>query len=222
MDFRHLVLEQDLDAHLARGLGQGPHESGTAGRIGDLVGPRHDIEPGAGAIEPIRSRTVRVPFDPVLLQPIEQVEIVVRIGAHQRPVAEPAHGLLGARPVGEHLIGRILHPDRLLHPIAAPDIETPEAHHGAPADVEILLDDQHRGALLARRDGRDQPAGARPDDHDIHLMVPGDPIRRLGGLARQHGGGGRTGRCARPQEAAAVDRSPGTIFGVSLGSGSLG
>ncbi len=115
----------------------------------------------------------------MLLQPVEQLEIVVRIGAHQLAIAEPAHGLLRARPVGEDFIGRIIHPDRLLHPVAAADIEAAEAHHRAPADVEILLDDEDRGAFLARRDGRDQPAGPGADDHDIHLMVPGEAIRGL-------------------------------------------
>ena len=221
VNFRHLLLEQDFDAHLAGGLRQRPHEAGTARGARHFVGPWHDVQPRARPIETIRSAPVCVPLDPVLFQPIEQVEIVVGIGAHQRAVAEPAHRLLGARPVREHVIRRILHADRLLHPVAAADVEPAIAHHRAPADVEILLDDQHRGALLARRDGRNQPAGAGADDDDIHLAVPADRVRRLRRLRGHRGHGHGTDRCARRQKASPVHRGIGAIFNVVLRIGYL-
>src|SRR5215510_15141685 len=205
MDLGHPVLQQNLDAHLARGRRQGPHEARPATWAGHLVRPRHDVEPRAGAVEAVRDAAIAFPFDTVLLQPIEQVEIVVGIGAHQCAVAEAADGLFRPRPVGEHEIGRIVAAGLLLQAIATANIEAAEAHHGAAADVEIHLDHDHRGAFLACRDRGRKPAGPGADDHDVRLAVPADLL----GLR----GGGRDCGCrpgnsgARGQEAAAVDRS---------------
>ena len=221
MNLGHLVLQQNLDAHRAGGLLQRPHEAGTAAGIGLLIRPAHDVEPRARAIEAVRRAPVGLPLDAVLLQPLEQVEIIVGIGADQLAVAEAADRLLRSRPVREHDIRRILHADRLLHPVAAADVEAAETHHRAPADVEILLDDQHRGALLARRDGGDEAAGAGANDDNIHLAVPIDRVRRLRRLRGQRGHGDRT-RCARGQKAAPVDRGIGGIAGVIRRTGVIG
>src|SRR5262249_2850713 len=80
---------------------------------------------------------------------------------------------------------------------------------------EILLDDQHRGALLAGRDSRDETARAGANDDDVDLTVPSD-IGRL----RQRGGHRSDRRSAnhrtRGQEAAPGYRSPDASFGVVL------
>ena len=49
------------------------------------------------------------------------------------------------------------------------------AQHGVPADVEILLDDDDRGAVVARRHGGCEACGARADDHDISRKIPFHP-----------------------------------------------
>jgi hypothetical protein len=141
----------------------------------------------------------------MLLQPVEQLKIVVGVGAHQRAVAESTHRLFGPRPVREYEIRRVVAAGGLLQAIAAADIEAAEAHHGAAADVEIHLDHDHRGALLACRDRGRKPAGASPDDDDVCLAVPPDLLR-----LRRRGrdcGCRASNRGACCEEAAAIDRS---------------
>ena len=204
VDFGHLLLEQDLDAHLARGLGQRPHEPGTARRAGHFVRPMHDVQPRARAIETVRIGAIAFPSDAVLLQPAEQVEIVVGIGAHELAVGKTAHRLVGARPVFEHLVRRIVLAElaALLEPVAAADIEPAEAHHRAPADVEILLDDDDRGALLARGDGGHETARTAADDDDVRLAIPGDGVCGLRRLRLHRANRDGTGRSTRSEEVA--------------------
>ena len=64
-------------------------------------------------------------------------------------------------------------------PVAAADVEAAEAHHAAAADVEIHLDDDHRGAFFARGDRGRQPAGAGADDDHVGFAVPADLVRGL-------------------------------------------
>jgi len=55
------------------------------------------------------------------------------------------------------------------------------AQHGMPADVEILLNDDDRGAVVARRHGGCEARGAGADDHDISRKIPFHPGIALGG-----------------------------------------
>src|SRR5581483_3826425 len=48
----------------------------------------------------------------------------------------------------------------------------PAAQHGMAADVEILLDYDHRGAMVARRHRCGKARGARADDHDVRQEIP--------------------------------------------------
>jgi hypothetical protein len=147
----------------------------------------------------------------VLLEPGEHVEIVVGVSAHQRAVAEPAHRHLGARPVVKDEVGRVLHADRLLHPVAAADIEPAEAHHAAAADIKVHLDHNDRGALLTRRDRSGQPAGPRADDDDVRFAVPGDGV---GGTRRLRWRcGNRAGGRARCQKASPAQRRRTGVMG---------
>ncbi len=183
-------------------------------------GQRTTFKPRAAVtIQTIRRAAVAFPFDAVLLQPVEQVEIVVGPHPDELAVAEPAHRLLRPRPVGEGEVGGVLDPLRLLQPVAAADIEAAIAHHGAAADVEVLLDDDDRGALLACRDGGDEPAGSRADHDDVGLAVPGDAVRRLG-LCRQRSDGAHRG--AAREEAAAIKCGVVAVrFLRGVGSGHL-
>jgi hypothetical protein len=53
------------------------------------------------------------------------------------------------------------------------------AQHGMTADVEILLDHDHRGAMIARRYRSGQARGAGADDHDVRRKIPLHPGRHL-------------------------------------------
>ena len=162
-------------------------------------------------VEPVGSGAIAFPLDAVLLQPVEQLEIVVRIGAHEFAIAEPTHRTLGPRPVREHEIGGVVDALRLLQAIAAADIEAAEAHHRAAADVEVLLHHQHRRALLARRNRRHQSAGAGADDDDVDLAVPSDRLR-CPGLRRNRRD--RTDHRARGEKAAPVHRRGCATVGI--------
>ena len=181
VDPGHLLLEQDVDAHCPRCLFERADKTGAACGGGRLVRPVHDVQPRAAvAVEPVGRAAVAFPLDAVLLQPVEQVEIVVGPNPDELAVAEPAHRLLRPRPVGEREIGGVLDPLRLLQPVAAADIEAAIAHHGAAADVEVLLHDDDRGTLLTGRDRGDEPACPGTDHDDVGLAVPGDAVRRRG------------------------------------------
>ena len=80
---------------------------------------------------------------------------------------------------------------------------------------KILLDDEHRGAFLARRNGRHEPAGAGADDQHIDLAIPGDPVCRLCGWRGRERNGADSG--AGRQKSSAVDR--GGAIRVLLGAG---
>src|SRR5262249_39942458 len=65
MNFRHLLLQQDFDAHALRGLLQRPDETGAPRWRCGLIGPAHHVQPGAVAVEAIGSAAVCLPLDAV-------------------------------------------------------------------------------------------------------------------------------------------------------------
>src|SRR6185312_15159285 len=60
----------------------------------------------------------------------------------------------------------------LLQRVTAAEMDPAAAQHGVAADVEILLDQDHRGAMVARRDGGGEARGAGADDDDISGEIP--------------------------------------------------
>ena len=61
--------------------------------------------------------------------------------------------------------------------MAAAEMHTAAAEHAASADVEIFIDDDDRGPVIARCDRRGQPGNAGADHHHVDREVPID--RRL-------------------------------------------
>ena len=61
------------------------------------------------------------------------------------------------------------------------------------ADVEILIDEDHRRAEVARANGGGQPDAPRTYDDDIGLVVPSNGVGR--GLLRQGVSRHRQNRC---------------------------
>ncbi len=76
---------------------------------------------------------------------------------------------------------------------AASERNPTSAHHRVSADVVVLIDRNHRGALIARHNRRAQSGRSGPGDHHIGDAIPSrDPLGREVGLlrrdARQRGG----------------------------------
>jgi hypothetical protein len=65
-------------------------------------------------------------------------------------------------PIGKNLVGAVLDVELFLQGVAAAEMDPAAAQHGVPADVEILLDDDHRGAVVARRYAAARPAAPAP------------------------------------------------------------
>src|SRR5262249_39984412 len=57
---------------------------------------------------------------------------------------------------------------------AAAQMQPPAAQHTAAADVVILIDRDHRSAVVTHRDGGSKASHARANDDDVGGMVPFD------------------------------------------------
>ena len=184
-DRRHLVLEEDLRALLARAFLQPAHQAGAV-----AVSPRRDHlardVPFLGDEDAIDRRGIRRAdrlldeLDAVLDQEIVGRDVLVGENAHQVAVAEPALAVVVAHPVVEHLVGRVLDVQFLLQGVAAAELDPAAAQHAAAADVEVLVDHDDRGAVVARRDGGGQSGDARADHDHVGGVVPSDVAVGLG------------------------------------------
>ena len=111
------------------------------------------------------------------------------------------------------LVALALHVSLLDRIAAAERDERPAVQHPA-AEVEILVDDEHGRAEIARPNRRRQARAAAADDHDIGFVVPGDGLGARRSLRAclvrvEQGRGPDTGRSAGldeipPAEAALV------------------
>ena len=192
MNRGHAVFEQDFNAGLARGGFQRAHQaragpdfgvgwiSGLSGmdhrpvRDVDLHGPRHR---NADLV----SDAVRRPVDDFHTmgeQKLERGHAVVGKGANNFAivvaVGRKSVGL-DDRPIGqvaEEQIGRVFDPVFLLIKRAATERQVAAAGDGVAADVRLPLDDNDRGACLARDDRRRHAGGAGADHDNIGLAVP--------------------------------------------------
>src|SRR5262249_57805306 len=63
VNLRHLLLQQDLDAHVAGSPGKWADEAGPPCGARNFIGPHLDVEPRAGAIETIGSGPISFPLD---------------------------------------------------------------------------------------------------------------------------------------------------------------
>jgi hypothetical protein len=72
----------------------------------------------------------------------------------------------------EHLVGAVLDIEFLLQGMTAAELDTAAAQHGVAADIEILLDNNDRSAVIARRNGSRQTGGAGADDDHIGGKIP--------------------------------------------------
>ena len=108
--------------------------------------------------------------------------------AHQVAVVVAAVAAPMRGPVVEHPVGTVLDLEFLLQGVAAAEMDAAAAQHGMAADVVVLLDDNDRGAVVARRHGRGEARGAGADDHDISGEIPFHPgVSRAGGILTEAG-----------------------------------
>ena len=96
--------------------------------------------------------------------------------------------------------------------MAATDLHAAAAQDPAPADVEILIHDDDRCAVVARGDRRRQARDARADHDHVGRVVPFDAAVAVlrGGLVRARSGDrdhAHAGGCAAREEIAPVDLS---------------
>ena len=138
----------------------------------------------------------------------------VLVGEHadQVAVAVAALGVIEPHPVVEQHVGRVLDAELLLQGMAAADLHAAAAQNSPPADVEILVHDDDRRAVVARRDRRRQPGDARADHDHVGSVVPLDAAVAVlrGGLLRARSGDrdrADAGGGAAREEVAPVDLS---------------
>jgi hypothetical protein len=86
--------------------------------------------------------------------------------------------------------------------VTAAELHPPAAQHAAAADVEILLNHDHRGTGIARRNRRRQTGYARADHHHVRGRVPARRALR-GAFGRAEARRHRAG-CAGGQERSSV------------------
>ena len=171
------MLEQDLRALLAGAFGETAHQSRAV-----AVAPRRDHfardVPFVGDEDPRHGRGVRRDDrlfdegDAVVEQELEGRDAFVGERAHEIAVVVAAVAALGSGPIGENLVGAVLDVEFLLQGVAAAEMDPAAAQHGVPADIVVFLDDDDRGAVVARRNGGCEARGARADDHDVSRKIP--------------------------------------------------
>ena len=192
VDRGHAVIEEDVDAGLARRSFERPHQPGAGAdfviaRIGRSAGMNHrpigDVDlHGAQRRNPdLMSDLIRRPvddLDAMRQQPLEGRHAVVGEGADDLAVViavgRKAVGL-DHGPVGQILeeqIGRILDAVFLLIAGAAAERQVAARGDGMAADMRLRLDHDHRRAGLARHDGGRHAGRAGSDDDDIGFAIP--------------------------------------------------
>ena len=107
-------------------------------------------------------------------------------GVHDRPIdliPEQKIGIVGHCLVGFH-IGNRDQPLRValsgevafLDGVAGAEGDVAVAVDHAAADVEVLIDNDHRRAEVAGADGGGEPHGSASEDDDIRFVVPGNGL----------------------------------------------
>jgi len=115
----------------------------------------------------------------------------------------PRLRVLGARVLQVDLISRVLHPVFPLQTRSTAERDAPLAQHAVSADVDVLLDDDHRRAPIAGANRGGQARGAGADDDNVRRPVPFRD-RRL----RRHIGV----LCAEPGHRSRADTGGGAVL----------
>jgi len=214
------MLEQELDADLARGGFERPHQAvavrcGRAVQRIDLASRLHLRPIEHGNMHLARHRiavraagaavgNVLHELHAVLDQELEGLGAIVGEGADDFlvvvTIVRRAVGL-NHRPVGQipkHEVGRVIDAGLLLERRAAAKRNVCAAADCMTADIAIGIDDDDRGTRLLGHDRGRDACRARADDHNVGFTVPAR--RRLRCLR-----GGR----GRRDEAAGCDRGAG-------------
>jgi hypothetical protein len=118
--------------------------------------------------------------DAVVEQELKRRHAFVGEGAHQVAVVVAAVAALVGGPVSKNLLRTVLDAELLLKGVTAAEMHAAAAQHRVPADVVVLLDQDHRRAMVARRNGGCEARGTCADDHDVGRKIPFHPGKRLG------------------------------------------
>ena len=113
-----------------------------------------------------------VELDAVVQQEVERRRVLVGPHAHQISIAVSELEILRSGVVQVDLVGRVDDAELLLQACAAAERNPATAHHRVSADVVVLLDDEHRRALIARHDRRAEPGRSGADDDDVGGAIP--------------------------------------------------
>ena len=209
----HVVVQEELDTfgprtRLERPDVRGASSAPRAHGAGHVRSFEHrDARPQRGDPHRPRVEFRRPDHDAVGNQELERRRAVVGERALNRPVVVTVVGDAVRQhdgPVGqilEHLIGRILDAVFLLPARAASEGQAAPAQNAVAANVEVGLDDDHRGAFVPCPDGGRHACGAGADDDDIRLEGPRARLR-FGLGAAQPG----QGRCAHARGSAPVQK----------------
>jgi hypothetical protein len=143
------------------------------------------------------AEVVFLPIESVLGQKLERRYSLVGKPANELSIVESGCDVVWPGPVSEDPVGRILDALLLLEPVAATKVHAAAAHDGDSADVKMLLDQQHRGASVARRNGRREAGCSCSEDDDVDFAVPGNLV----GLGGWRSGRAKSYKSRRPADA---------------------
>ena len=176
-DARHLVAQQHLGPLGARAGLEGADETGAdPGRVvrhpfaGD--GPLHGALLPAHLRGPGRTHEVVLELDPVLDEELEGRRILVREGPDEVAVAVAALPVIVAHPVQIHLVRGVVDPVLALIAGTAAEVDVAPGAHAVPADVDVLLEHDHGGAVVEGGHGGGEPRGAGADGDEVRRPVP--------------------------------------------------
>ncbi len=89
----------------------------------------------------------------VLDQPVERRGVLVRKRAHDIAIVVACERVIRAYPILVDALGRIFDAVHALHAVPTAEMNDTAANHAVAADVDVLIDEDDRGAVLECRDG---------------------------------------------------------------------
>jgi hypothetical protein len=169
------VAQEDLDTLRSGALFERAHQAGARTSVDrdlQIIGVHLRAEqPGNSAAVDQRRRHL-LKQHAVVQQEIERRRVFIRPYAHEVAITVAELEIVEVGVIQVDLIGGIEDAELLLQARAAAKGNTPAAHHRVSADIVVLLDDENRGALIARHDRRTQPGRACARDHNVRRTIP--------------------------------------------------
>lgn len=112
-------------------------------------------------------------LDPIGDEKVEHRHRGVRERTDDLAIVVAGLRMIGPRVLHVNLVGRIVDVELLLNARSAAEADVPPAQDRVPADIRVLVDDDDRGAKVARTHRRRESGGARSHNDDVGGVIPG-------------------------------------------------